>query len=609
MNINFEGKYKSVENLTWNDIPKLAVITGKNGTGKSQLLDIIKASINQSWENMSGPLTLIPQITGENYRLEDLVYLKGEWALDNLGAIGLNSVQQERENIYGEFNIRLSDHGYALNSGNIKQRIIELSNLHTYKSLYNFFDKLILENSTITKDEFLNLIPNNLITDKRQQASNSNIGKVFYNYRLDLIEAKSKGLSEDQFIQENSEKPWIQINQLFNEMELPFELNNPEEVNMRDMYTPVIRNSLTKETINFSDLSSGERVLVSLVFWLFNSNDKGVFPKILLLDEPDAHLHPSMTKQFLHILNNVLCLKYDVRVILTTHSPSTVAIAPEESLFIMKKDGDRIEKVMKDSALAILTSGVPSFSVNYENRRQVFVESPNDVLFYEKLYQKLSNKLIPEISLSFISSGESRTDKHGIKIANCKQVINICQSLRSTGNRFIWGIIDWDQTNEPGKYDYIKVLGNGERYAIENYLFDPVLISALLLREKIISRNDLGLQDNQNYTDFKNLDKFGIQAISNFLVDKIAEKINPENHETSRVIYLNGIEIDIPKWYLHCQGHLLEDTIVNVFPTISSIKKGKEELLKLEIIDKIVDDIPELIPRDILKIFQHIQTS
>jgi HsdM N-terminal domain len=105
-----------------------------------------------------------------------------------------------------------------------------------------------------------------------------------------------------------------------------------------------------------------------------------------------------------------------------------------QTIFIVNKTDPRVGKVSKDKALKILTAGVPSFSVNYENRRQVFVESRNDVLFYEKIYQRLSNYLTPEISLSFISSGDSRTDKNGDPVANCGQVKDIVERLRNAGN-------------------------------------------------------------------------------------------------------------------------------------------------------------------------------
>jgi hypothetical protein len=295
-----------------------------------------------------------------------------------------------------------------------------------------------------------------------------------------------------------------------------------------------------------------------------------------------------------------------VRVIITTHSPSTVALANEENLFVVNKTGVRIEKTTKDKALKILTSGVPSFSVNYENRRQVFVESPNDVLFYEKIYQKLAHLLIPEISLSFISSGESRTDKNGTKISNCDQVINITNILRKGGNNFIWGIIDWDTTSVSS--DFVKVLGNGNRYAIENYLFDPILVSALLLREKIITREDIGLINNETYADFKNLNFSQLQVIANYITDKVSLNANPADKTTFKTQLLNGIEVEIPIWYLHHNGHTLEDALIKTFPGLGALKRGKEEALKLEIINKVIDDIPELISIDLLDIFKNVQT-
>jgi ABC-type lipoprotein export system ATPase subunit len=613
MNIIFKGKYKSINQISWSNIPAFSVITGKNGTGKSQLLDLIKAGIIKEWEDiLPNPPSQLPIISDEIYRIEDLVFLRGEWVLSNLGAISLGSVQQERTKFYRDFQKR-QKYLKRLNASNIQEERKKHKKNHNHTQLVDFFDDLIEDNQlynekTLTKEDFFDMIPNNLLTDVRLQATNSNIGKIFYNYRLDLIQAKVEGKTEEDFIKENSEKPWIQINTIFKDIDLPFELNNPEKSNIRDSYTPVLKNILTEEPINFSELSSGEKVLVSLVFWLFNSNDKGVFPKILLLDEPDAHLHPSMTKQFINIVKNILCDKYGVRVIMTTHSPSTVSIAPEESLFLMKKDGHRIEKSIKDSALGILTAGLPSFSVNYENRRQIFVESPNDVLFYERLYSKLQKHLIPEISLTFISSGESKTDKFGQKVANCGQVINICKTLRNAGNKFVWGIIDWDTDNEPDKYPFIKVLGDGDRYAIESYLFDPILVAAIVLREKLINKSEFGLTEDETYLDFKKFNNLRLQDISNKLISMVASKVKPtENLEVTSVSYVNNISINIPKWYLIHQGHELEDEIIKVFPRLGALKKGREELLKLEIIDKIIDDLSDLIPKDILIAFKFVQ--
>jgi hypothetical protein len=108
----------------------------------------------------------------------------------------------------------------------------------------------------------------------------------------------------------------------------------------------------------------------------------------------------------------------------------------------MNKTGEnRLQKTTKDQALAILTSGVPTLSIDYENRRQVFVESQYDVEYYEKIYKKLKNYLTPGISLDFISSGVRGN-------GNCDQVKEVVNQLyKKGGNRTVYGILDWDLKN------------------------------------------------------------------------------------------------------------------------------------------------------------------
>ncbi|HXH68858.1 MAG TPA: hypothetical protein VNI60_00785 [Pyrinomonadaceae bacterium] len=255
--------------------------------------------------------------------------------------------------------------------------------------------------------------------------------------------------------------------------------------------------------------------------------------------------------------------------------------------------------------MKILTAGVPSFSVNHENRRQVFVESDMDVYFYEEMYEKLSSNLEPEISLTFISSGKSATNKNQQGIANCEQVKNITNILRNAGNKFIFGIVDWDGTNT--NTDYIKVLGEGNRYSIENYIFDPIFISALLFQEQEneFTRENLKLENNESYSDFRNLTSGRLQVISDFLTNKVAERVKPTEDKRMTVQFLNGKEIEIPIWYLYHSGHDLEIHLKEVFPKLGRFKN--EGALKKEVIDKYIDNIPEFISNDVLDVFRQIQ--
>src|SRR5437870_4901139 len=104
--------------------------------------------------------------------------------------------------------------------------------------------------------------------------------------------------------------------------------------------------------INFSDLSSGEKILASFALCLYYAAEKNQiarYPRVLLLDEIDAPLHPSMTQSVLAAIQRVLIAQEKVKVVLTTHSPTTVALTPESSLYKMHKDHPGVvEKATKD---------------------------------------------------------------------------------------------------------------------------------------------------------------------------------------------------------------------------------------------------------------------
>lgn len=600
MKLTLGLKYKSLEPFTI-DLPNLTILTGVNGAGKTQILSSII-------ENQL-------KITENNVELNPKKYVTHSTLSPNDSTIVTRqSVNQGIENMWNSYNgflqnyqnnpaIQLQHHFVDPRQIKVIEKISKEAGKSKHQLSSNDFYKYYpLEDGLTHNDVFY-----------------QNFSNLFKRYNDKLLENKfnkflkeNEGqkeiefLSNEDFLKTYGEAPWDFVNKIITEAKLDYQINSPISLHQDAPFELKLINTFNKAEVKFSDLSSGEKVLMSLALALYNSKFDIEFPKALLMDEPDASLHPSMSKQFLNVIQKVFVEEKGVKVIITTHSPSTVALAPEEALFIVNKTGTRIVKSTKDKALKILTSGVPSFSVNYENRRQVFVESPNDVLFYEKIYQKLSNELTPEISLSFISSGESRTDKNGTKISNCDQVINITNILRKAGNNFVWGIIDWDTTSVDS--DFVKVLGNGNRYAIENYLFDPILVSALLLREKIISRDDIGLSNNETYTDFKNLNSYQLQIIANYVTDKVSVNVKPKEESTIKTQLLNGVEIEIPIWYLHHNGHTLEDELIKTFPSLGALKRGKEEALKLEIINKVIDDIPELVSKDFLEIFKNVQT-
>lgn len=423
-------------------------------------------------------------------------------------------------------------------------------------------------------------------------------------------------LEDDEFLRVHGKSPVELLNQAlekydcngyeFRPTKLPHQFGiNPNEHQITISLFSKEKNYQT----SIDALSSGERTILALTFYIFKLKYKRRFvASLLLLDEIDSSLHPSMSKRLINVLHELFYNDLGIRVILSTHSPSTVAFAPKDSLYIMRDIGDeRILQSSKDLALKELTFGVPSFSINYENRRQVFVESKYDVEYYEKLYQIFKKQLVPEVSLNFIASGDVQKDSNGGPKSSCDQVIEITKLLRGAGNTFIWGIIDWDLKAKTPDCKYVKVLGQEERYNIENFLFDPLLVAILVLREKIKTPADFGLADDFKIYEIKDFQKEQLQQLIDHLLTLLQCEIGGDIND--RLIYktVGGRDLSLPKFFVNYQGHDLENTYLKVFPELNRLKRNDEKALKIEVISKVIEDYPELAPQALLDILQSVQ--
>lgn len=83
-------------------------------------------------------------------------------------------------------------------------------------------------------------------------------------------------------------------------------------------------------------------------------------PRILLVDEPDSHLHPDIQEKLVSVLQDA-ALKYDTQVILTTHSPSVVRSLDADATLIWMKDGavqEKTEQIRKSMGWGLLDKSV-----------------------------------------------------------------------------------------------------------------------------------------------------------------------------------------------------------------------------------------------------------
>ena len=578
MNIKFRGKYKSLTDFDWNNIPMFSVITGPNGTGKSQLLNIIYNTIvnnNQERERV--------QIENCIVQRQEVSFLKGEWNLSNTSSTDLSTIQQKRNNYYNTFkqnNVR---------ADNISQRAL-------YAQFQLIKQTLGKNQNQITKEEFEEHFPE-IIIEQEQQLSQK-IEEIFYNYRLSEIEAKALGKNDEEIVADIGEKPWVVLKEILKESKLPFQFNNPENNGIRDSFQLKAVNEISGDTVNFNDLSSGEKVLISLVFYLYNSQEKNIFPKVILMDEPDAHLHPTMAQQFINVIKNVLVDKFGVRVIMTTHSPSTVVLTPEESLFEMSRTAPRIVKSQsKNHTISLLTSGLVFVG---EGTKYFLVEDKDDVDFYSYLFDHLTDidLLKGDIPLVFIPA--SIKNKSGGKDV----VQNWVNKLQDSGlQELIQGLIDLDSGNEPSDGVYII-----DRYSIENYLIDPIVTYAALMDKNIHNQEiNLGLKLGEEYK-LKSLDTENLQRIADTIFEKVEillpnyfDDYNPDVENIKEPIaFTNGITLQYPNWIIKRRGKTLLNQVYNELFNNRNVHFGS--------LTKALKKI-NFIPNDLLELFKRLKLN
>jgi energy-coupling factor transporter ATP-binding protein EcfA2 len=651
MKIVLKATYKSLDSFSCDRLVGFCIITGKNGSGKTQLIELIKAYAENQNDNFTIDVDRQKiQIEGLNHPTSNTLN-SGNWSskINEFFSyyLGLGNKTIILEKLYDQ-NPNLSLESISKEDLiKILETTLEnevrhaLDDVHTFShpskvptSEYaNLIAKSLIANSlsfeiarTIAKKarkkiseinqmDFSRFPPDEMHFD-RNHLFYSNVENIFYAYakrrhlnHLDLFEKKEFGTNNDSisdidFINRHR-PPWQIMNEIFTKhgIDYYFEEFLPSNF-VRDV--PIEFKLVKKDSgkkVEFNNLSSGEKVIIALIIKVFTSEyyqKQLELPELIVLDEPDSHLHPQLSKLLIDVLCETFVKDLGIKVILTTHSPSTVALAPEESLYELQNEpATSLKKIKKDDALKLLTFGVPTLSIDYKNHRQIFVESPTDVFYFQSLYNLLSQHESLTFKPYFISYGKGK--------GNCDQVMDLVSRLRESGNEKSFGIVDWDGKRK-SNVSSILIHGDNLFYSIENVLYNPIYLVALFLEIKGAENVFTEL----NFTEIYNQYELGVresnsrlQEISNWIVNKICANFpSLSNQEQISIKFLNGKEIKLPKWYVEIKGHELEGKLKQTFKSLEG--KFKSEGQFQEAITKVIAKSYPFFPVTSVELIRHL---
>jgi predicted ATP-dependent endonuclease of OLD family len=153
-----------------------------------------------------------------------------------------------------------------------------------------------------------------------------------YLYKVSINKRIESGLThlQKQIIPKN--KPWEELNKLFKKLKFDYEFDEPFESGTYDLIDqPLLKSTLDSNLIIDTDkLSDGEKAIFSLAISVIEFGSKDLPFDILLLDEYDATLNPSLIESFHYVLQKYF-IKNKVQVILTSHSVTTISLASENA--------------------------------------------------------------------------------------------------------------------------------------------------------------------------------------------------------------------------------------------------------------------------------------
>ena len=314
-----------LKDLSFKDMRMLSVITGKNGSGKTQLLSLLKL------------------------KLEEKLKKENSHNIDRRYEFCFETPDNKTTDIF-PISLTFNADGSTSSHPLIGQQCFENDERELKSSLFNYN----INRNNKGKYAF------KVYTDESMEKIN-NLSKE-YNDKTDYAIKLRLGMSPST-LRHTAYMIWYLINiQKVHLEEINEHLRNNEFEHVISSESSCLKTesslSLDFKKIKidnvphtYSELSSGEYFYLSVLMWDFVSQREcKIYSEakfLFLLDEPDSHLHQSRINKVMRIIKESLVERLKCQVILTTHNDRTVDFLDDGSenvgCYIMSKSQENVE--------------------------------------------------------------------------------------------------------------------------------------------------------------------------------------------------------------------------------------------------------------------------
>ncbi|UZW65811.1 AAA family ATPase [Priestia flexa] len=483
-------RFKSIYELTFSS-DKLSAIVGKNNYGKTAIFEAILVFFGKNkLENKDLHMhdsKVLPEIsiTFQQVDPEDISLLLGssydlDYAYENYldGEITITLSFKLSDN---KFN---SKHTIQPDDIRIPPRILAdfLPDIRYISSIRN---------------------PSDNTFSKKNNNLNGLMSLLFDNENGDSIELNGHTFEIDNIKEALKQHEELKVKSLSEELTSRFQNligNTSLSINVQVEQTEIVHSHETKiidhdikplqsADASFSLLSSGTGMQSLMILAILEAYVKYNIDKkfILIIEEPEVYLHPSLQRKMINVLNQ---LSTSNQVFISTHSPIVVSQLNQQELVCIKKDKGITQKIDSDPTFIINELGIRPDDI-FQYTKILFVEGPDDKTLVESIINKLGKKDI--IDSSLINSLKI-VDVGGIDTLNFyanAKILNAMNHIHNSNYQF-WIMVDSDgyskkevQSRIEKNVSSLSNIYNPENllildeYAIESYFIDPYILCDL----------------------------------------------------------------------------------------------------------------------------------
>ena len=307
-------------------LDRVTILVGPNGCGKSSVLQAIH------WAARAASYVL-PKNTKEMISFERLDYVPSSEPLTTLhnGELRSDATSTPVEVVFthrpiGEETVQATIRiRAARNRGGITAYMDGGGAVTPYKQRIQFITTYIPGLAGLSEKESILAQPT-----LRRQAASGDAGGVLRNILLNL---RSRRVGETD--ETHGRNRLAKLNELVQQVHpgIQVDVTFDEREDYHISATIRTEDGITGRSRPLETAATGVLQVVQIFAYLILFE-----PKVMLIDEPDAHLHPDKQERLIEALEKA-APDFDTQIILTTHSPHIVRAASPTAKFAWMRDG------------------------------------------------------------------------------------------------------------------------------------------------------------------------------------------------------------------------------------------------------------------------------